>query len=255
MFMDELIKDWFEWCRENRDKNTPTLTALYSWILYKSSDLGCLEKFGLPSSEAMHHIGISSYNTYIKHLQLLNNEDFIKIVTRSKNQYSSNVIALSNFDKASTKQVQSTSIADTKQVQSTVVSSDKASEYNSSSSNSNNNILYRSFDHLQLTNDDFNKLIKEGFTKDEIDDILDSIEAYPKNKAYKSLVAVARKWIKKNRKQNPSSNNAGVKTPKVVDFQLEKHKEHDKRIREAANQPPPNFVYGSQFRAMNEDNN
>jgi hypothetical protein len=254
--MDELIKDWFEWCRENRDENTPTLTALYTWVLYKSSSLDYVEKFGLPSSEAMHHIGISSYNTYIKHLQLLDKYEFIKIVKRAKNQYSSNVIALSNFDKASVKQIQSTSIADTKQIQSTSIAPYKASEYNSSSSNSNNSILYRSFDHLQLTNDDFNKLVKEGFPKDEIDDILDEIEAYPKNKNYKSLVAVARKWMKKNRKQNTSSNNAGVKKSNVpVDFKTREHVEHDKRERAKTNNTKPAFVYGSQMKKQQQGNN
>jgi len=78
-----------------------------------------------------------------------------------------------------------------------------------------------------------------------------------KIKNWKSTLTNGLPYLKSdnNTDVNPSSNNAGVKTPKVVDFQLEKHKEHDKRIREAANQPPPNFVYGSQFRAMNEDNN
>jgi len=45
-------------------------------------------------------IGISSYNTYIRTLNDLVEWGFIEMIERSKNQYSSNIIALSNFDKA-----------------------------------------------------------------------------------------------------------------------------------------------------------
>ena len=257
--MDELIKDWFEWCRDNRDKNTTALTSLYTWILHKACELNYPDTFGLPSSDVMHHLA-TSYNTYKKHLLLLDEVGMIDIVKKAQNQYTCNIIALSNIDKAITKQVQITSQSNdkastnhlTKQGQ----SDNKASQYNSSSNNSNNNnILYRAFDHLKITNDDFNKLITEGFTKDEIDDILDSIEAYPKNKAYKSLVAVARKWMKKNRKESPKTNNtAGVKKSNVpVDFKTREHMEHDRRERAKTKSTKPAFVYGSQMRQLKKN--
>jgi len=49
---------------------------------------------------AMEAIGIRSYNTYIKTLNELVEYGFIIMVEKSKNQYSSNIVALSNFDKA-----------------------------------------------------------------------------------------------------------------------------------------------------------
>ncbi|MCB0743726.1 MAG: hypothetical protein KDC67_07480, partial [Ignavibacteriae bacterium] len=58
------------------------------------------EKFGFPTEMAKDAIGIKSYNTYIKTLNDLVDWGFIKMIERSKNQYSSNIIALSYFDKA-----------------------------------------------------------------------------------------------------------------------------------------------------------
>jgi hypothetical protein len=122
-----LIKDWFDWCKHNRDKNNPTLSALYFWIIEKCNSLGWVNSFGLPTDEAMHILGIGSYNTYKKNLLLLQEIGFINIIEFSKNQYTSNVIGLSKFDKAGSKHL-------TKQMQSTSEALDKAGskqiEYN-----------------------------------------------------------------------------------------------------------------------------
>ena len=86
-----LIKDWFDWCKHNRDKNNPTLSALYFWIIEKCNSLGWVNSFGLLTDEAMHILGIGSYNTYKKNLLLLQEIGFINIIEFSKNQYTSNV--------------------------------------------------------------------------------------------------------------------------------------------------------------------
>ena len=98
-----LIKDWFDWCKHNREKNNPTLTALYFWIVEKCNSLGWVNSFGLPTDEAMHILGIGSYNSYKKNLLLLQDIGFINIVKFSKNQYTSNIIVLSKFNKADAK--------------------------------------------------------------------------------------------------------------------------------------------------------
>mgnify|MGYP003456967932 FL=1 len=48
-------------------------------------------------------IGIKSYHTYIKTFNDLVEWGFIEVIERSKNQYSANIIALANFDKANDK--------------------------------------------------------------------------------------------------------------------------------------------------------
>lgn len=87
--------------------------------------MGGKSKFGLPTTMAKDAIGIRSYNTYIKTLNDLVEFGFIQLIERSKNQYSSNIIALSNFNKAHNKALDKAMIKHTtKQVESTIQSID-----------------------------------------------------------------------------------------------------------------------------------
>ena len=52
---------------------------------------------------SMEAIGIKSHNTYINTLNDLEEIGLITMIERSKNQYSANIVALSNFDKAHSK--------------------------------------------------------------------------------------------------------------------------------------------------------
>jgi hypothetical protein len=99
----ELSRNWFDWSFENPEKINPNHSALYFFIIEHCNRLGWKEKFGLPTTMAKESIGIRSYNTYINTLNDLVDFGFIKLIEKSKNQYSSNIIALSNFDKANDK--------------------------------------------------------------------------------------------------------------------------------------------------------
>lgn len=96
----ELSRNWFNWCFENPEKIKPNHTALYFFAIEHCNRLGWKEKFGLPTTMAKEAIGIRSYNTYINTLNELVEWGFVKMIERSKNQHSSNIVALSKFDKA-----------------------------------------------------------------------------------------------------------------------------------------------------------
>ena len=96
----ELSRIWFDWCFENPEKISPNHSALYFFAIEHCNRLGWRKKFGFPTEMVKDAIGIKSYNTYIKTLNDLVDWGFIEMIERSKNQYSANIVALVNFDKA-----------------------------------------------------------------------------------------------------------------------------------------------------------
>lgn len=65
--------------------------------------------------------------------------------------------------------------------------------------NENENIVYKSFLHLSITVEDFEKLKKE-YTEQQVSDVFDKIENYSQNTKYKSLYLTAKNWLKKEPK-------------------------------------------------------
>ena len=98
-----LTRNFFDWSFENPEKINTNHVALYYFILEHSNRLGWKEKFGLPTGMAMEAIGIKNYKTYGKTFSELVEFGFVKLIEKSKNQYSSNVIALVKNTKAHTK--------------------------------------------------------------------------------------------------------------------------------------------------------
>lgn len=91
----DISRAWFDFCFENPDLITPNHSALLFFAMEQCNRLGWKHKFGLPTTMAKEAIGIRSYNTYINTLNDLVGFGFIKLLEKSKNQYSSNIIALS----------------------------------------------------------------------------------------------------------------------------------------------------------------
>lgn len=121
----DYMRDWFDFCFENNELITPNHSALYFFILSHSNRMGWKPKFGLPTTMAKEAIGIRSYNTYIKALNDLVGFGFINMIEKSKNQYSSNIIALSKYNKAFIKALDKATIKHaTKQSESTQQSID-----------------------------------------------------------------------------------------------------------------------------------
>jgi hypothetical protein len=115
-----ISRAWWDFAFANPEKVKPIHSALLFFAIEHCNRLGWKPKFGLPSQMAMEAIGIGSYTTYIPAFNDLCEWGFFELVQKSKNQYSSNIIALSIFDKAPDKALDKALIKhDSKQSEST----------------------------------------------------------------------------------------------------------------------------------------
>jgi hypothetical protein len=98
----ELSRAWFDFSFENPEKIKPIQSAIYFFAIEHCNRLGWKENFGLPSQMVMEAIGVKNWKTYSAALKELVEIGFIKMIEVSKNQFSSNIVALVNFTKATT---------------------------------------------------------------------------------------------------------------------------------------------------------
>ena len=84
-----------------------------------------------------------------------------------------------------------------KQTQKTQSVKSKPKKADNDNDNDNKKDIYRSFAHLSITFDEFDKL-SETYAKQKIDNILDEIENNANNKKYTSLYLTAKNWLKRN---------------------------------------------------------
>ena len=99
----ELSRNFWDWCFENPEKIKPIHPSIYFFAIEHCNRLGWKEKFGLPSQMVMEAIGVKNWKTYSAGLNDLVEFGFLNLIEKSKNQYSSNIIAIVNFTKAPTK--------------------------------------------------------------------------------------------------------------------------------------------------------
>jgi len=99
----KLYRFFWDFCFNNPEKIKPTHIAIFSFAVEHCNRLGWKQKFGFPTSMVMEATGIKSYSVYKKHFDELAEFGLITVIEFSKNQFSSNVIALKENDKANTK--------------------------------------------------------------------------------------------------------------------------------------------------------
>lgn len=96
----KLHKAWFSFAINNPEQVTPMQGVLYLYCVELCNSLGWPKTFGLPAAIAMAATGIKSYNTYAKAFKELIKIGAIRLISKSQNQYSANIIALSDFNGA-----------------------------------------------------------------------------------------------------------------------------------------------------------
>ena len=99
----ELSKQWFDFAFENPEKIRPVHTAIFFFAIEHYNRLGWKEKFGFPSQMVMEAIGVKNWRTYISAFNDLVEWGFFELIEKSKNQYSSNIIAIVKNTEAHTK--------------------------------------------------------------------------------------------------------------------------------------------------------
>lgn len=100
----EYSRDWFDFAFDNPDRVRPVHTALYMWLVELKNRLGWPDKFGCPATQAMQACSVT-YKTYKCALDDLVEFGFVDVVTESKNQHQSTIVALVKFTKPTTKAI------------------------------------------------------------------------------------------------------------------------------------------------------
>lgn len=90
----DMSRAWFNWAFENPEKISPNHAAIFFFAIEHCNRLGWKEKFGFPSQMVMDAIGIKKNHTYIKYFTDLCEWGFFKLIQKSTNQYSANIISL-----------------------------------------------------------------------------------------------------------------------------------------------------------------
>ena len=109
----KLMRNFWDFAFENPEVIKPVHCALFAFTVEHCNRLGWKEKFGLPASMVLDAIGIKSYSVYKKTFDELVEFGFIEVIQYSRNQHSSNIVALKEnykahykaYDKASIKHV------------------------------------------------------------------------------------------------------------------------------------------------------
>jgi hypothetical protein len=193
----ELSRKWFNFCFDNPEKIKPTHSAIYFFAIEHCNRLGWKEKFGFPSQMVMEAIGVKNWRTYSQALNELVEFGFIKMIEISKNQYSSNIIAIVKNTKAPTKALDKALQKHTTKQGQSIVSIDKQETIN----NKQGNHLFKNSPYYNK-NFYLKEISKTDFNLDNIDfgAYWYSMDDYSEqnSKMYKNWLATARSWIRRD---------------------------------------------------------
>ena len=187
----ELSRNWFDFSFSNPDKIKPIHSAVYFFAIEHCNRLGWKDKFGFPSQMVMEAIGVKNWRTYSKALNDLVEWGFIQMIEISKNQYSSNIIAIVKNTKAQSKALdKALQKHGTKQSQSTVSIDKQLNNKQETIKQYSQNVLQTFDDCLKLFDDHLHpKTRKQSDNWKDTIDKLNRIEKIP----FENILDIVRK--------------------------------------------------------------
>ena len=99
----KLSRNFWDFAFEHTGKIKPIHVSIYFFAVEHCNRLGWKKEFGLPTSMVLEAISVKSYSVYKIAFDELVDLGFFEVVQYSKNQYSSNIIALKENSKANDK--------------------------------------------------------------------------------------------------------------------------------------------------------
>jgi hypothetical protein len=211
----DLSRQFFNWCFDNPEKINPNHIAMYFFIIEHCNRLGWKEKFGLPTSMVKDAIGIRNFRTYSNTLYDLVDWGFIKMIEVSKNQYSSNIIAIVKNAKAHTKALDKALQKHSQKQSKSIDSIDKQETSNKEQEtilSKDNNICQSKFQkyenwvktncpnvsklEIQMTEENFNVLTSKYDSQLITDKLLAMENKKDLVKKYKSVYLTLNAWLK-----------------------------------------------------------
>ena len=99
----KLLRVFWDYTFENTGKIKPNHIAVYMFAIEHCNRLGWKKNFGFPTTMVMDAVSIKSYSVYKTIFDDLVDFGFFDVIQYSKNQYSSNIIALKENYKANYK--------------------------------------------------------------------------------------------------------------------------------------------------------
>jgi hypothetical protein len=172
-----LLRDWYNYKFDNPSKVKAIHSDFYCYIIDLWNRLGQKKEFGLPTTMTMEALNIGSYNTYKKALNDLIDFGFIKIITESKNQHQSKIVALSKNDKATDKPLDKATIKATDETLDTINKQQTKEQLNNNIESIDYDVfldfINKTFSRkFQLINDKvknkYKALLKQGYKKNQI---------------------------------------------------------------------------------------
>jgi hypothetical protein len=184
----DLSREFFAYKFENSNKIKANHTELYFYIIDLWNRLGQKKEFGLPTSVTMECLGIGSYNTYKKTLNDLIEIGFIKLISDSKNQHYSKVVAISKFDKALDKALDKATIKAVDKAPDKAVDSIDKQINNITNKQINNKIeVFNDCEIIEFSFDDFWNLYPNKTGKKKAEEKFNSLTKQQKQKIEQHL--------------------------------------------------------------------